>query len=52
VSAKGLEPLANGLKGQPPENASPIQWPTRFAPVHWTGGKESALDAILKVCQC
>jgi len=46
VSAKGLEPLTNGLKGQHPENAAPIQWPTLFAPVHWTGGKESTLDAI------
>jgi hypothetical protein len=38
--------LTNDLEGQNPGNTSPIQGPTHFAPVHWTGGKESTLDAI------
>jgi hypothetical protein len=31
MSAERLELSTNGLKGQKPENASPIQWPAVFA---------------------
>jgi len=51
MSAAGLEPATNGLKGQSPQCASPIQEPTLFTPVHWTVDKESLLDTYLKVCQ-
>lgn len=48
VSARGLEPPTNGLKGRCPQTASPIQELTRFAPVYWTSGEESLLDTFFK----
>ena len=51
VSAAGIEPATNGLKGQSPQCASPSQEPTLFTPVHWTVDEESLLDAYFKVCQ-
>ena len=51
MSALGFEPRTNGLKGQSPFCASPIQGPTAFASVHWTVDKERLLDAFFKVCQ-
>ena len=44
-------PATNGLKGQSPKCASPIQEPTLFTPVHWTVDEENLLDTYFKVCQ-
>jgi hypothetical protein len=40
VSVERLELSTNGLKGQNPESASPIQKPRLFAPVHWTTARK------------
>jgi hypothetical protein len=51
MSAAGIEPATNGLKGQIRVCASPIQEPITFVPVHWTIVEVSLLDAVFKVCQ-
>jgi hypothetical protein len=51
MSAAGIEPATNGLKGQIRVCASPIQEPIAFVTVHWTDVEVSLLDAVFKVCQ-
>jgi hypothetical protein len=48
MSAEGLEPSTNGLKGQSSQLFSPVQEPAHFDPVHWMDHAESLLDAVFK----
>lgn len=48
MSAQILELSTNGLEGQRSEDASPIQEPIRFNPIHWTDGEKSPLDLFIK----
>jgi hypothetical protein len=51
VSVERLERSTNGLKGQLPKNASPIQWPAIFTLVQWTVTKQVHCMGLLKASQ-
>jgi len=48
VSAKGLEPLTNGLKGQGIGYAHSHPKDCHFAIVHWTDGKKVSWMQLLR----
>jgi len=52
VSVEGLEPSTNGLKGRILPFAAPIQKTALFDTIHWSDGRKSLLDVIIKVSQC
>ena len=51
VSAKGFEPLTNGLKERYCDIAFPVQGTMLFALVSWTKRAPSPLDTILRLSQ-